>query len=148
MSRAVFVDTSGWLAAASSRENRHAEAVAAYGDLARRLVPLVTTNLVLAEMHALVVRARGAETGCALLDAVYADPAYRVITVTRELESAAVDRWLRPFRDRRFSLTDALSFEVMRSEGIEEALALDHHFEVAGYRILPGAASWPASGAR
>lgn len=133
----VFVDTSGWFAAASTRESRHVEVAGAYDDLIRLRVQLVTTSLVVAEMHTLVVRERGAQAGCALIDAIYADPLYRVIGVTRDLESAAVDRWLRPYRDHRFSLTDAVSFEVMRSEGIKEVLALDHHFEVAGFRLIP-----------
>jgi len=137
VSRSVFVDTSGWFAAASARETRHPEAAAVYDDLVRRRVLLVTTNLVVAELHTLVVRERGAPAGCALLDAVYSDPLYRVISVTRDLESAAVDRWLRPYKDHRFSLTDAVSFEVMRGERIEQALALDRHFEVAGFRVLP-----------
>lgn len=143
MSRAVFLDTSGWLAAVSAREHGHSDVVASYNDLVQRRIVLVTTNLVLAEMHALVVRQRGAAAGCSLLDAIYADPSYRVTAVTRDLEAAATDRWLRPFRDQSFSLTDAVSFEVMRSERIGEALALDHHFEIAGYQLLPGAESHP-----
>lgn len=139
MNRTVFVDTSGWFAAASMRENRHAEVAAAYDDLVRSRARLVTTSLVLAEMHTLVVRERGAQAGCALIDAIYADPLYLVVGVTRDLESAAADRWLRPYRDHRFSLADAVSFEVMRSEGIEAALALDHHFSVAGFRLIPSA---------
>jgi uncharacterized protein len=137
VSRSVFVDTSGWLAAASTRENHHAAAAAVYDDLAGRRVRFVTTNLVVAEMHILIVREQGAGAGCALLDAIYADPSYTIITATRDLESAATDRWLRPYKDHRFSLTDAVSFEVMRTERIAEALALDHHFEVAGYKLLP-----------
>lgn len=143
MSRAVFLDTSGWLAAASAHEHHHREVVAAYNDLVQRRVVLVTTNLVLAEMHALVVRHRGAAAGCSLLDAIYSDPSYRVVAVTRELEATATDRWLRPFRDQAFSLTDAVSFEVMRSERIGEALALDRHFEIAGYQLLPRLGSRP-----
>lgn len=137
MSRSVFVDTSGWLASASTRENHHAAVAAVYDDLAGRRVRFVTTNLVVAEMHILIVREQGAGAGCALLDAIYSDPLYTIITATRDLESAATDRWLRPYHDHRFSLTDAVSFEVMRTQRIGEALALDHHFEVAGYRLLP-----------
>jgi len=137
MSRAVFVDTSGWLAAASSRVNRHHDVAAAYDDLVARRRRFVTTNLVVAEMHILIVREQGSAAGCRLLDAIHADPMYTVITSTRDLESTATDRWLRPYRDHRSSVTDAVSFVVMRNERIEEALALDHHFEVAGYRLLP-----------
>jgi hypothetical protein len=117
--------------------NRHDEVAPVYDDLVIHRARLVTTNLVVAEMHTLIVREQGAQAGCVLLDAVHADPLYTVITSTRELESAATDRWLRPFRDHSFSLTDAVSFEVMRTERIEEALSLDHHFEIAGYRLLP-----------
>jgi predicted nucleic acid-binding protein len=137
VSRAVFVDTSGWLAAANPRETHHLEAAAAYDNLVSARIRLVTTNLVVAEMHILVVREQGSRAGCALLDAIYTDPRYTVVSTTRDLESAATDRWLRPFQDHRFSLTDAVSFEVMRVEGITEALALDNHFEVAGYTLLP-----------
>ena len=49
MSRAVFLDTSAWLAALSTREARHAEVAACYADLVRSGARLVTTNLVLAE---------------------------------------------------------------------------------------------------
>lgn len=137
MSLSIFVDTSGWLAAASTRENHHAAVAAVYDDLAGRRARFVTTNLVVAEMHILIVREQGPQAGCALLDAIYADPLYTIITATRDLESAATDRWLRPYHDQRFSLTDAVSFEVMRTQRIREAIALDRHFEVAGYRLLP-----------
>ena len=90
-------------------------------------------------MHILTVREQGPQAGCALLDAIYADPLYTVIASTRELESEATDRWLRPYHDQRFSLADAVSFEVMRKERIGEALSLDHHFEAAGYKLLPAA---------
>lgn len=137
MSKAVFVDTSGWFAAANARENNHAEAAAAYDEFSQRRVRLVTTNLVVAEMHILTVRKHGAEAGCTLLDAIFADPLYTVVTSDRELESEATDRWLRPYRDHRFSLTDAVSFEVMRRERIGDSFTLDHHFEVAGYKLIP-----------
>ncbi len=140
MTRAVFADTSGWLAVVVARERRHAAAVAAYGRLLRDGVQIVTTNLVVAEMHALVVRERGSEAGAQLLDRLYGDPSHEVRFVDRELEASATDRWLRPFRDHAFSLTDAVSFEVMRREGIRTALALDRHFAVAGFELVPGEA--------
>ena len=137
MSRSVFLDTSGWLAAANTRETLHAEAGAAYDELIQRGARLVTTNLVVAEMHILTVREQGPQAGCALLDAIYADPLYTVIASSRELETEATDRWLRSYHNHRFSLADAVSFEVMRKERISEAFALDHHFEAAGYKLLP-----------
>jgi uncharacterized protein len=38
--------------------------------------------------------------------------------------------------DKRWSLTDCISFTVMKEEGIAEALTGDHHFEQAGFHAL------------
>jgi predicted nucleic acid-binding protein len=137
----VFVDTSGWLAAINTRDSHYHIVVEAYNDLVAKRTTFTTTNLVVAEMHILIVRERGAAAGCALLDAIYTDPLYQVVSVDRDLESEATDRWLRRFADQRFSLTDAVSFEIMRRERIKDALALDKHFEIAGYRLIPETAT-------
>ena len=49
----------------------------------------------------------------------------------------AVDRWLRRFADQQLSMADAVSFEVMRERGIRQALALDEHFTLAGFELVP-----------
>jgi uncharacterized protein len=54
-----------------------------------------------------------------------------------EVEERAVEHWLRRFQDQPFSFTDAVSFAVMEQRGIREALALDHHFTVAGFDRVP-----------
>jgi predicted nucleic acid-binding protein len=110
--------------------------VTAYDALVAKRAIFVTSSLRVAEMHALIVRERGSKAGCDLLDAVYADPLYQVTRVDRDLETAAADLWLRKF-EQRFSLTDAVSFEIMRHESLSNALALDHHFEAAGYNLIP-----------
>jgi len=38
--------------------------------------------------------------------------------------------------DKYWSLTDCISFEVMREHGMSEALTGDHHFEQAGFTAL------------
>ncbi len=136
--KAVFVDTSAWLAVVSTREAGHAATAEAYRELLRQGVRLVTSNLVVAEMHVLVVRERGAAAGVRFLDQLYVDPTHDVRIVDRALESRAVDRWLRPFVEHTFSLADATSFEIMRSDGMTTALALDRHFRIAGFETMPG----------
>lgn len=138
MSRALFLDTSGWFAALSPRDQYHARAAPHYRKLLQSgRTPLVTTNLVVAEMHALLARRAGDEVGVRFLDRLHADAAHVVLWVTRALERGAVDRWLRPFAGRGFSLTDAVSFEVMRSEEIASAFTFDHHFSDAGFALVP-----------
>ena len=38
--------------------------------------------------------------------------------------------------DKRWSLTDCISFLIMEERGITDALTTDHHFEQAGFRAL------------
>lgn len=134
---ATFLDTSGWFAALSQKEARHAEARSAYRDSLKAGDALVTTNLVIAEMHVLVGRFRGPPAALSFLDSVHQDPAHEVVFVDRTTERAAIDRWLRKYNDQSISLTDAVSFEVMRRRRIERALALDHHFTMAGFDTVP-----------
>ena len=138
MNGALFLDTSGWLAVLSRREAAHERARAAYGEQVLRGGTLVTTALVLAEMQVLLLRASGPATALAFLDAVAADPTHEVVDVDRDLRLAAVERWLRRFTDQDLSLADAVSFEVMRRRRLRRALALDRHFAIAGFELVPG----------
>jgi predicted nucleic acid-binding protein len=133
----AFLDTSGWFAALSPKEASHRAAHTAYREWIDGGAQLVTTNLVVAEMQILLMRFRGADAGLRFIDSLYQDPAHEVVFVDRELERTAVDRWLRRYRDQRLSLADAVSFEVMRSRRIRQALALDEHFELAGFERVP-----------
>jgi predicted nucleic acid-binding protein len=135
--KSAFLDTSGWFAALSPKESRHRAALATYREWMETGVSLVTTNLVVAEMQILLVRFRGVDEGLRFLDVLYQDPGHEVVFADRELERAAVDGWLRRFRDQRLSLADAVSFEVMRSRHIRHALALDERFALAGFELAP-----------
>ncbi len=132
-----FLDTSGWFAALSPKEAKHREAHATYRSWIESDTRLVTTNLVVAEMQILLSRFRGADEGLRFIDSLYQDPTHEVVFVDRDLERAAVDRWLRRYRDQRLSLADAVSFEIMRVRRIRQALALDEHFELAGFERVP-----------
>ena len=133
----AFLDTSGWFAALSPKETKHRAAHAAYRDWIEGDARLVTTNLVVAEMQILLSRFRGADEGLRFIDSLYQDPTHEVVFVDRDLERTAIDRWLRRYRDQRLSLADAVSLEVMRSRRIRHALALDAHFELAGFEVIP-----------
>ena len=137
MSRACFLDTSAWLAAVSEREVRHDAVLACYERELQEGTRFVTTNLVIAEMHILIARHRSAGDALRFVDAVREDPTHSVFYVDADLQREAVDRWLRPYTDHRFSLADAVSFEVMRRERLTVALALDRHFVTAGFELVP-----------
>jgi predicted nucleic acid-binding protein len=135
--KSVFLDTSGWFAALSPREARHDASMAAYRGWIEGGTRMVTSNLVVAEMQILVSRFRGTGEGVAFLDALHQDATHEVVFVDRELERAAVDRWLRRYGDRSLSLAGAVSFEIMRTRQMRRVLALDAHFEAAGFELVP-----------
>lgn len=137
MSADLFLDASGWFAALVRRDQHHAAAVAAYEAWVAGRTRFLTTSLVVAEVHALLVRTGGAEAGVRFLDRLREDPSHEVVWATPELQQAAVDRWLRPYGDAAFSLTDAVSFEVMRAAGVRRVFAFDRHFDRAGFERVP-----------
>ena len=135
----MFLDTSGWLAVLSECDARHEAATEVYHDVLKDGRGLVTTNLVVAEMHILLVRRRGVSAGLRFLDALGADPTHEVVFATPELHRTALDEWLRPYGDHDLSLADAVSFATMKELKIGQALALDRHFEIAGVELMPSA---------
>ena len=138
MRGALFLDTTGWFAALSPRERGHEVARDAYVDAAQRGLLLVTTPLVAAETHTLIVRWRGPGAGALFLETVFETGAHLIATLDAPLFEAALARWIRRFADKPISLADAVSFEVMRRERIGRALTFDRHFEDAGFTILAG----------
>jgi predicted nucleic acid-binding protein len=129
-----FVDTSAWYPLLVAKHPDHARLATALRALIRNRRRLVTTNLVVAETHALLLRRVGAKTALAFVRTVDEAPNV-VIRSTRDLEVEAERDWLVRYADQDFSLTDAVSFAVMTNRRIRDALSLDHHFEVAGFQL-------------
>lgn len=134
MAAELFVDAGAWYAAADRGDRDHARMASALRLAVRSGHRLVTTNLVVAETHVLLLRRLGRDQALAFVRAA-GSPPNLVVESSPELERAAVDKWLDAFADRDFSYADAVSFAVMASRGISEALTLDHHFSVAGFKV-------------
>ncbi len=134
----VFLDTSYLIALEASDDTHHAKALAHWITFARRPFPIVTTSLVFAEtvtfFNARGRHAKAVELGSRLIEST----ALRVVHVDPELFFAGWDL-LAKQKDKTYSLTDCVSFVLMRREGIHKALAFDHHFEQAGFALLPPA---------
>ena len=83
------------------------------------------------------MNSRGHDAGVRFLECLYQDFLHSVVLVDRALHHAATGRWLRKFAAVDLSLTDAVSFEVMRARRIAEALTFDNHFRIAGFWSVP-----------
>jgi predicted nucleic acid-binding protein len=136
MSGYAFVDTSALLALANRRDQYHRTAVAAAREHLEEGGRFVGSTLVLAELHGYLLHRRGAPTGRRVLTALLDDDAYTWEGVSAELIGAAMSGWLERFADQRFSLTDAVSFELMRTRRIDVAFAFDDDFVTAGFTRL------------
>ncbi len=135
MSRAA-IDTGALLALANPRDQYHSLAVATAREFVKRGGRWVGTILVLAELHGHLLRWRGPAVARQLIEAVRRDPAYDWREVDLDLLDAAMSEWLERFGDQRFSLTDAVTFALMRRERIKTAFAFDQDFRTAGFTLL------------
>jgi uncharacterized protein len=132
----LFVDTSAWYVLAVSSAPQHGKVSDALSQRIQRGARIVTTNLIVAETHALLLRRTSRKVALTFVREVRRAPNI-VVASSAEYEDLAVSDWLEKFDDQSFSFTDAVSFAVMSDRGIREALALDHHFAVAGFVVLP-----------
>lgn len=135
MSR-IWVDTGALVALASPRDQHHTRAVAIIRRHAAGGVRWVSSVLVLAEFHLLALQRRGPAGARASIIAMLGDAGYEWLDVPADVVSGAIPNWLERFRDQRFSLTDAVSFELMKRERLTRAFAFDRQFVTAGYELL------------
>jgi predicted nucleic acid-binding protein len=127
-----FVDTSFWFGLRVTRDRRHEEAAAIWK---KADASLVTTNVVIGESFTTMRRGLGHERAVAFVDGVVESPRVSVHRIEAPLETEAWD-WLRRHDERIYSFVDATSFALMRSLGINEALAFDGNFAAAGFTEL------------
>jgi uncharacterized protein len=134
--RRVLVDTGAWLAAFHRRDQYHDVAVRALRRLRAESVRLVVTNLIVCELHVHLVYGLGPVMAASHVRTIIDDPSVEQVFCDAALQAAAFEEWIDRFSDQPFSLTDAVSFAVMRSTGISEAFAFDRHFRIAGFETV------------
>jgi len=132
---ALFADTFFWIALADFNDSAHHRALALTSE--RTDSPIVTTDEVLVEYLTFFATAPEQMRRKALTNArrILEDPGVRVVPQSREsfLSGMALYEG-RP--DKGYSLTDCISMQTMRREGLTEVLTNDRHFEQEGFRAL------------
>ncbi|MBN1489195.1 MAG: type II toxin-antitoxin system VapC family toxin [Phycisphaerae bacterium] len=128
----IFLDTSYLAALALGRDSLHGRAHAwsmcAAGSF-------VTTEYVLCEFANLLSAPSNRGKAHALLRSLEGNPHIEIVWGTSELfrQGSAMHA---ERTDKAWSLTDCISFVVMRQRGVAAALTYDHHFEQAGFEAL------------
>jgi uncharacterized protein len=96
---------------------------------------LCSTNFVVAETHALVLRRLGWQAAIRFLETV--DGGATEVIRVRAADERRAREIIFAHTDKDYSYTDAASFAVMEREGIRVALSFDRHFAQFGF-ITPG----------
>ena len=134
--RRAYVDTGAFFAGLSRADEHHERFAAHFTTAAREGWRLVTTTLVVAETHALLI-ARGPDgrrTALAYLEQVPAG-AVQLVRVTAEDERRAL-AIIRAHDDQDYTLCDATSFVVMERLRVVDVLTTDDHFRAYGRFVV------------
>ena len=133
---ALFLDTGFLIALELSGDNHHKAARSCWNAFLLAPEPLVTTSYVFDEtvtfFNSRNFHAKSVEIGERLL----ASPSVTIVHVDEVLFRAGWNYFSR-HADKRYSLTDCISFSVMRHKNIKRALAFDKHFDQAGFERVP-----------
>jgi uncharacterized protein len=133
--RAVFADTSYWVAVINPRDQLHKRAMAVSEELGRCII--VTSEMVMVEVlnmfSSLGPHLRDAAVST--MQEITSDPSIELEPQTRQLFRDALSLY-QSRADKEWSLTDCASFVIMKRRRIEEALTDDRHFTQAGYMAL------------
>ena len=131
-----FLDTGFLIALEAADDQHHAAAIAAWHEIRKHRVAFVSTTYVFDEtvtfFNSRGHHAKALTIGEALLNS-------RVVTLVHVDEPIFAEAWREFTRqsDKRYSLTDCVSFVVMKRRRIKAVLAFDKHFTQAGFERLP-----------
>jgi predicted nucleic acid-binding protein len=130
----VYVDTSAFYSALVRDDADHSAAQETLERLRQENADLVTSSYVLQETIALLQRRWGVE---AVRDwEKQVEPGLEIVWVDAEVHRRALVALLAS-GDRRISLTDWSSFEIIRHARIARAFAFDRDFLNRGFEVLP-----------
>lgn len=132
----LFVDTGAFVARYVERDQHHEAARRAWSKLESDRRRLITSNFVLDETFTLLGRRAGHRFAASRAREILTSAELDVIRVDADTELRALDLFEK-FFDQAVSFTDCVSFVLMSRNGITDAFAFDHHFELAGFQRWP-----------
>lgn len=130
--RSVFVDTSGYYAFLDRTDQFHAESVRHFQRAEDEGWHLFTSLFVVHESWALIQARLGWD---AVDDWLGALVSRSEVLWIDPVAFASASASARQARERRLSLTDCASFEIMRARGCREFIGEDEHFARQGFHL-------------
>lgn len=132
----LFLDTSYLLALELADDGNHGAAVKYWSEIVANLPPLITTSYVFSEVvtffNSRGLHDKAVKLGLSLLRSQF-------VNIIHVDEAIFHQGWIyfQQHRDKKYSLTDCISFLLMQKNSITNALTFDKHFEQAGFMIIP-----------
>ncbi len=136
----VFLDTSYLLALEFAKDQNHQASVRHWQRIVANVPPLVTTSYVLDEAVTFFNNRGHHGKAIRVGNTLLYSPSVSLIQVD---ETLFYEGWqyFQQHQGKRYSLTDCISFMVMRKLGAGVAFIFDRHFAQAGFTIAPEAPS-------
>jgi uncharacterized protein len=133
--QAVFVDSGAWIALALSRDPLHAQAREQWDQLHSAGARLHTSVPVVIETFTFLDRNANRDVARAWKESIYEPGTVSILPCElRDLEHAW--EYFRREDLHKLSAVDATSFVIMKRARIRLAYTFDHHFAVAGFRLV------------
>jgi len=128
----VFADSNYFLALLNKRDELHPRV--------KEITPsvsgcLLTTTWVLTEVLDAFSKPAYRKLASDFARDLRSDPEVIIFPATQELFDAGLELFSQCL-DKEWSLTDCISFVVMKQNNLHEVLTADHHFQQAGFQTL------------
>ena len=131
-----FVDTSYLLALELANDQNHQMAKGHWQQLTSDLPPLITTSSVFGEVVTYFNSRGHHQKAVGVGNNLLKSSSVDLIQVDEALFLAGW-AYFQQHQDKRYSLTDCISFVVMTQRAIQTALTFDRHFIQVGFRSEP-----------
>ena len=133
---AYFPDTGFLIALEAADDQHHVAAVTLWNDIRNQRVSFVTTSYVFDEVVTFF-NSRGHHAKAVSIGETPLTS--KLVTLVHVNEAMFAEAWrdFTHYADKRFSLTDCVSFVVMKRRRIRKTLAFDKHFTQVGFERLP-----------
>lgn len=132
---ATFVDSGAWIALAVTSDSQHASAREHWATLLAMGAKLYTSIPVILETFTFLQRNASRDVALAWRASIYETRAVKILPCDlHDLQQAW--EYFRRGDLHKLSIVDATSFVIMKRARIRLAFTFDHHFAVAGFRLL------------
>ena len=135
--QSLFIDTGAFLAFLMPGDQYEEPAKKSWKLIEQNHYPLLSSEFILVETANFLVRQQSSRIASAWLDSMMDSKEIRLIHVERE-DFRVATTFAKKYSDLRISMTDALSFALMKRQKVQRAFTFDKHFEFAGFEIWPG----------